>query len=144
MNKDIPQYSGIGYSGTGYLVTRVGTASSAIPLENAVVTVRGNQPNFSSVIVKLTTGMDGLTPKISLAAPPRENSESPGIEPRVATYNLDIQRDGYLRTTAQHVPIFDGITSVQPINLIPLPKNGYTDRFDPYSENVTNSEPPNL
>ncbi len=144
MNKDIPQYSNIGYSGTGYLVARVSTASSAIPLENAIVTIRGNLPNFSAVIVKLETGRDGLTPKISLAAPPRGNSEAPGIEPQFATYNMDIQLDGYLPATAQQIPIFDGITSVQPINLIPLPKNGYTDRFDPTAQNITNSEPQDL
>lgn len=144
MNRDIPQYSNIGYTGTGYLVIRASTASGALPLENASVTVRGNQPNFSAVIVELTTGRDGLTPKISLAAPPRGNSESPGIENPFATYNVDVQLDGYFPASAQQVPIFDGITSVQPVSLVPLPKNGFTDRFDPYSERVTDSEPPNL
>ncbi|MBQ7292901.1 MAG: hypothetical protein IJW79_04090 [Clostridia bacterium] len=144
MNRDIPQYSNIGYTGTGYLVIRASAASSAIPLEGAVVTVRGNQPNFSSVIVKLTTERNGLTPKISLATPPRGNSTSPGIENPFATYNVDVQLDGFFPTSAQQVPIFDGITSIQPINLIPLPKNGYTDRFAPYDEKVTDSEPPNL
>ena len=144
MNRDIPQYSNIGYTGTGYLVIRASTASGALPLENASVTVRGNQPNFSAVIVELTTGRDGLTPKISLAAPPRGNSEAPGIENPFATYNVDVQLDGYFPATAQQVPIFDGITSVQPVSLVPLPKNGITDRFDPYSERVTDSVPPNL
>ena len=144
MNRDIPQYSNIGYTVTGYLVIRASAASSAIPLEGAVVTVRGNQPNFSSVIVKLTTERNGLTPKISLATPPRGNSTSPGIENPFATYNVDVQLDGFFPTSAQQVPIFDGITSIQPINLIPLPQNGYTDRFAPYEERVTDSEPPNL
>ena len=144
MNKDIPQYQNIGYTGTGYLIIRASTASSAIPLEGATVSVRGNQPNFSAVIVKLQTGRDGMTPKISLAAPPRGNSESPGIENPFATYNVDVQLDGYFPVSAQQVPVFDSITSVQPINLIPLPKNGFTARFDPYSETVTASEPPNL
>ena len=144
MNRDIPQYTNIGYTGTGYLVIRASTASSAIPLEGASVTVRGNQPNFSAVIVELTTERNGLTPKISLAAPPRGNSTSPGMENPFATYNVDVQLDGYFPATAQQVPIFDGITSVQPINLIPLPKNGTTDRYDLDSQRVTDSEPPNL
>ena len=144
MNRDIPQYTNIGYTGMGYLVIRASAASNAIPLEGAIVTVRGNQPNFSSVIVKLTTGRNGMTPKISLAAPPRGNSTSPGIENPFATYNVDVQLDGFFPTSAQQVPIFDGITSIQPVNLIPLPKNGSTDRFDPYAEQVTDSEPPNL
>ena len=144
MNKDIPQYTNIGYTGTGYLVIRASTASSAIPLEGALVTVRGNQPNFSSVIVELTTEQNGLTPKISLAAPPQGNSMSPGLENPFATYNVDVRLNGYFPATAQQVPVFDGITSVQPINLIPLPKNGAPDRYDPYSQRVSDSEPPNL
>ena len=66
------------------------------------------------------------------------------MENPFATYNVDVQLDGYFPATAQQVPIFDGITSVQPINLIPLPKNGTTDRYDLYSQRVTDSEPPNL
>ena len=144
MNKDIPQYANIGYTGTGYLVIRASTASNALPVEGATVTVRGNQPNFSAVIVKMETGRDGLTPKISLSAPPRENSTSPGIENPFATYNVDVDLKGYFPTSAQQVPVFDGITSIQPINLIPLPQNGVSDRFDPYAERVSDSEPPNL
>ena len=144
MNRDIPQYENIGYTGTGYLVIRASAATGAIPLEGAVVTVRGNQPNFSSVIVKLTTGRGGMTPKISLAAPPRGNSISPGMPNPFATYNVDVNLEGYFPTSAQQVPIFDGITSLQPVNLIPLPKNGTPDKFDPYSLTVTESEPPNL
>ena len=144
MNRDIPQYSNIGYNGTGYLVIKTSAASNAIPLEGAIVTVRGNQPNFSSVIVKLITARNGMTPKISLAAPPRGNSTSPGIDNPFATYNVDVQLDGFFPASAQQVPVFDGITSIQPINLIPLPKNGFADRFNPYDEKVTDSEPPNL
>jgi len=144
MNRDIPQYANIGYTGSGYLVIRASTASGALPLEGATVSVRGNQPNFSAVIVTLTTERGGLTPKISLAAPPRGNSTSPGFENQFATYNVDVTLKGYFPASAQQVPIFDGITSVQPVSLIPLPKNGTSDRFDPYSERITNIEPPNL
>ncbi len=144
MNRDIPQYANIGYTGTGYLVIRASTASNALPIENATVTVRGNQPNFSGVIVKMQTGRNGLTPKISLATPPRSNSTSPGIENPFATYNVDVVLDGFFPSSAQQVPVFDGITSVQPINMIPLPQNGAGDRFDPNAERVTDSEPPNL
>lgn len=144
MNRDIPQYANAGYTGTGYLVIRASTASGALPLYRATVTVRGDQPNFSAVIVTMNTERNGLTPKISLAAPPGENSTAPGIKDQYATYNVDVQLDGYFPASAQRIPIFDGITSIQPIALIPLPKNGAPDRFDPFGERVTDSEPPNL
>ena len=141
MNYDIPQYQNIGYTGTGYLVVRVTTASEAIPLENATVTVLGNQPNFSSVIARLRTGNDGLTPKIALSAPPRALSEVPESElPPFATYNITVDKRGYSPVQMYRVPVFDGITSVQPADLIPLPKNGYPDSFSPFNETVIEGE----
>ena len=144
MNRDIAQYSDVGYTGIGYIVVRASAASGALPIEGATVTIRGNQPNFSAVIVKTETGRDGATPKISLATPPKSNSISPGIENPFATYNVDVHTDGFFTASIQQVPIFDGITSIQPVNLIPLPANGFADRFDPYSEQISDTEPPNL
>ena len=141
MNNDIPQYSDIGYTGTGYLVVRVTTASEALPLEGATVTVYGNQPDFSSAIARLQTGNDGLTPKSALMAPPRALSEVPGNgSASYATYNISVDREGYSPIEMYGVPLFDGITSVQPADMIPLPQNGYPDAFDPYSGSVVESE----
>ena len=141
MNQDISQYSNIGYTGVGYLVVRVTTASAALPLEDALVTVFGDRPDFSSVIAQLKTGADGLTPKIALSAPPRTLSEVPGNgETAYATYNITVNERGFYPLRIQHVPIFDGITSVQPANLIPLLENGYPDSFDPFTETVVEGE----
>ena len=145
MNNDIPQYSNIGYTGTGYLVVRVTTASEAIPLEGATVTVYGNQPDFSSVIARLQTGNDGLTPKIALVTPPRSLSEEPNsVRIPYATYNITVDKEGYSPTEMYGVPIFDGITSVQPADMIPLPQNGYPDAFAPYSGSVVESRAADL
>ena len=144
MNKDIPQYQGPEWSGTGYLTVRASMGSEAFPLEGARVTVRGNEPNFSAVIVELMTGRDGLTPKISLATPPRILTESPQEIPPYATYNIEASLDGFYPVVAENVPVFDGITSVQPINFIPLSKNGKPDRFDPYGTIYKENEPYDL
>ena len=141
MNNDIPQYQDIGHTGTGYLVVRATTASEALPLEGATVSVYGSLPDFSSVIARLRTGSDGLTPKLALKAPPRELSDSPNsrVSP-FATYNITVHKQGYTPIEAYRVPIFDGITSVQPADMIPLPQNGYPDSFDPYSVNIVEGE----
>ena len=137
MNNDIPQYSNIGYTGTGYLVVRATTASAALPLEGAVVSVYGNVDGFSSLIARLQTGKDGLTPKIALLTPPRELSESPGNGDRsFATYNVSVRMNGFAPLTLRGVPVFDGITSVQPADLIPLAENGYPDGFQPYGTSI--------
>jgi len=141
MNNDIPQYQDRGYTGTGYLVVRVTTASEALPLEGANVTVYGDEANFSSVIARLTTDNDGLTPKLALMAPPRSLSESANSHSRpFATYTVTVNKDGYYPLDSRSVPIFDGITSVQPADLIPLPQNGYPDSFIPYGTRITESE----
>lgn len=144
MNSNMPQYQNNGYTGKGYLVVRVSAASESIPLEGATVLIRGGEENDSSVIASLTSGSDGLTPKIALAAPPRSLSESPSNTRPFATYNVDVHLDGYPSISAQNVPVFDGITSVQSMVMIPLPKNGYPDAFTPFATRYTESTAPNL
>ena len=141
MNNDIPQYQNIGYTGIGYLVVRATTASEALPLEDATVTVYGSLPDFSSAIVRLKTGSDGLTPKIALAAPPRSLSASPeSALPPFASYNITVDKNGFSPIRMYRVPIFDSITSIQPADMIPLPKNGYPDAFSPHSEVIVEGE----
>lgn len=141
MNNDIPQYDDIGYTGTGYLVIRATTASEALPLEGATVTVYGTEDDFSSIIARLQTGNDGLTPKIALLAPPRSLSQVPeNGTSSYATYNVSVYKDGFSPLSLRRVPVFDGITSVQPADLIPRAENGYPDSFDPYGGRITEGE----
>ncbi len=103
----------------GYLTVRVSTASGAIPLEGATVNIRGSVPENSAVIRSLTTNSDGLTPTVTLAAPPRSASQSPdNTAPAYAVYNIDVFADGYIPAYFHNVPVFAGINSVQPAVLI--------------------------
>jgi 5-hydroxyisourate hydrolase-like protein (transthyretin family) len=114
--------------GTGYLVVQVTTASSAIPLEDATVTVTKDEENSTETLYVLRTGRDGRTVRVALEAPPRAGSLIYGGK-AFATYNIRAQADGYVRAEYNHVPIFDGITAIQQANLIPTPENGYPDDF---------------
>ena len=145
MNQDIPQYQSLGYTGRGYLVVRVSTASGALPLSGATVLVRGDEENFSAVIARLTSGEDGLTPKIALLAPPRSLSMSPASKQKpYASYHVEVYLDGYHDSLTHNIPIFDGITSVIPAEMIPIPKNGFPD-YDPNPTPQSNeSEAPEL
>ena len=109
------------YSEIGYLTVRVSTAGGAIPLENAAVNIRGGDVDDSSVIFALSTNSDGLTPTVSLPTPPRSASEAPQIStPAYAVYNVDVFADGYAPAFFHNVPVFSGITSVQPAILLPM------------------------
>ncbi len=127
-NTQIPQ------SDVGYLTVRVSTAGGAVPLELAAVNIRGGNVEDSAVIYALETNSDGLTPTVSLSAPPRAASQAPSeTVPAYAVYNIDVFAKGYVPAFFHNVPIFSGINSVQPAVLVP-------DSGDPAlnpSDNVT-------
>jgi len=134
--------------GYGYMIVRVTTARGAIPLSGAQVFVQNyfsdDTVGKGDVIAVYTTGASGLTQKFSLPAPPRALSMSPGNGKSYSTYNLTVSADGYSRRSYVNVPVFEGITSIQNVDMIPLPENGQTDRFDPRSEIIVESENPYL
>ncbi len=118
-------------TGTGYLIVWVATARGAIPLENATVNIReAATPDGAirgeggggegTLIAALHTDRDGLAPRVALNAPPRSLSESPGRTRPYALYDIDVALDGYGSNYYQNVPIFDTVTSLQTVELIPL------------------------
>ena len=139
------QTMGAGY---GYIIVRVSTARGAIPLEGATVTVRNYDPEFEAgrgdIIAVYTTNSSGLTERFALPAPPRELSMSPGNGKSYQSYNLTVTKDGYGNQEYINVPVFEGITAVQNADLIPLPENGQTDRYQYGSGQFFESENPKL
>ncbi len=136
-------------TGMGYLVTRVTTALGAIPVEGATVTIRDGMDSINdrgSVIATLTTNKDGLTPKIKLAAPSVSNSTSPGSLFPYASYNIDVLAEGYYRQFFNGVPVYEGITSIQPSMLVPIAQTTYpnyiNDNENYFEENVNPSLQP--
>lgn len=132
------------YNGTGYLVIRVSTANGAIPLSGARVTVRGEEEQNRDVYVRMETSSSGLTDKIALPAPLRALTDKPGAASPYALYGIDVFADGYKDIRFTAVPVFDTITSVQPVNMIPKPDNEYPDNLAPYDDIIVESEAPDL
>ena len=115
----------------GYLIVRVTTARGSIPLEGARVNVRDNSPEFAEnrgeLLYSLVTDSSGVTERISLPAPPKSASTSPGNAKPFSTYNLEVWREGYYAHQYLGIPIFEGITAVQQADLIPVSENGSPD-----------------
>lgn len=104
----------------GYLIITARTAGGALPVENAVVTVSDTAGNILYVVF---TDRSGSTPRLKLAAPPLANSEAPGMpEPPFYSYNVDTDIEGYRSVRNISVPIYPGITSIQPVELLPVPE----------------------
>ena len=117
--------------GIGYLVVHVTTAGGAIPLEGAKVDIQTYDPESASepetrgdTVASLITGSDGNTVRIPLSTPPKALSESPGNGRPYSLYQAEVTLEGYYSQTHIGIPMFDGITSIQPILLIPLSENG--------------------
>ena len=110
--------------GRGYLIVSVRAGEGAIPLEGALVTLRGGDATEGDAIASFITDRSGNTPRITLPAPPRINSESPNGGKPYASYSADISLDGYFTNLYTNIPIFDTITSVQAASLTPLPEDG--------------------
>ena len=103
----------------GYLTVKVSTARGAIPLEGALVQIRGSDASNSGILYSLRTDRDGKTPRITLPTPPLSASQSPGNTPSYADYTVEVFREGYQPLTFEQVPIFPSILSIQPAVMVP-------------------------
>lgn len=135
-------------SGTGYLIVHATTARGAIPLEGVQITLRNYEPQFSDtagdIVTVLTTDRSGNTERISLPAPQKSQSLTAGNRRPFAIYNLEAHLEGYRTQYYYALPIFDGITAVQPVDLVPLSENGTDAPFRETEDRFYESEAPNL
>lgn len=106
--------------GRGYITVSVRTAGGAIPVEGASITIKSSNGAESNIIAVMLTDSGGVSDIVALPAPPKENSLSPGQGPVCSYYTIDTDRSGYYSVVNSNVPIFDGITSVQQVLLVPV------------------------
>lgn len=128
----------------GYLIVNVSTARGVIPLKDASVTVSYNEPEGTSVFSVMTTDMSGKTEKLELPAPSRALSESPGNVKPYATYTITVEKDGYYPVTNAGVPIFAGVTSIQPVEMLPLAEYNSDTVYPRYGLDITEDRDQNL
>ena len=102
----------------GYIIVKATTAGGALPVEQAVVTVRDLEDRIISIMF---TDSSGLTQRLKVLAPPKSNSASPGTDlPPFYDYNIDTDKEGFISVRNVDVPVYPGITSIQTVELLPL------------------------
>lgn len=121
----------------GYLTVRAYTAGEALPVEGATVTVRDGGDGLITEEIIRVTGRSGETELIALPAPPANDSRSPSERRPYAIYDLTVTHPRFYPFNATGVPVFSGVTSLQPINMVPL-SNYETAEREP--EGITNSK----
>lgn len=99
----------------GYLRIWITSAGGTVPVQGIPVQVSDGEGNLLHV---LRTGESGLTKTVALSAPPADESLVPGTHP-YTNYLVTIEGEGFAPIRELSVPIFDGITSLQPITLLP-------------------------
>ncbi len=107
--------------GTGFLRIEASSANNALPVSNALVIITQYIDGVEKIVRIVETDADGRTELIELSAV-ENNGELLPVSPS-SNYNAIIFLDGYYEVQNKNIPIFSGITSLQPVNLIPLPAN---------------------
>lgn len=106
---------------TGYLVVAVSTAKTAIPLENALVTVYSILNNGDSeLIYTVRTNRSGQTSALPLPAPPIGNSLTPGNPFPYSKYSVRVDYDGFYPISLSDITVFPDIVATLPVYLVPL------------------------
>lgn len=125
------------YPETGYIRVKVSSSNQALPVKGAGITISKNIDSQNYVIHQETSDRSGLTRNLPLPAPDDQSSMTPGGNgtPRFAVYDMLVQRDGYVPVIYRSIPVFSGVVTVQPVQMVP-------QTADPDSQKVMEYEAP--
>lgn len=110
----------------GYLRVHAYTSDGFIPLEGTAVAVRDE--NGTLIATRLTDKSGRITP-IRISSPDEANSKDPNYLGQPFTVvSLRAEHPGYEQISVNQVQLFAGVTTLQPLEMIPL--GLYPDRLD--------------
>ena len=115
----------------GKIVVKVSSADGAIPIEGATVAVRVEDGDGTGIVAIKTTNESGETGEVIIGTPSPSLSLSP--DPAAIPYSLasvEVTAYGYYSTANINVPVFPGVTTVQSVNMYPLPE-GTPEGYQP-------------
>ena len=121
----------------GTLLFQVTGGQGSVPIAGATVVISKKLPNGHTLSVTTMTDESGKTEEFSLPAPSRDKSQTPGGTDVFAVYDALISAPGTVAVVVHDIPIFDGITTIQPVALS-FDVNG--ERQDE-TESITDTEP---
>ena len=106
-------------AGEGDLQVRVESAVSAIPIENARVSI-AYSGDPASTIEELSTNNIGRTDIVELATPPLAYSLTPDQPQPYSEYTVRVEATGFQSVDVSGVEIFSGIKAIQNIRMRPM------------------------
>ncbi len=106
----------------GSLVIHATSGSQAVPVGGATVIIRLSGENGADAQLRvLVTDESGLTVPIRIETPSAAESLSPGGKKPYTEISAEIVAPNYYSTAITGIPIYPGITSIQPVRMIPRP-----------------------
>lgn len=107
-------------TGGGSLVFMVFTASEALPVAGAAITVSTRIDGEQHEMFKAVTNQSGETEAMTLPAPSKELSQDfdNDIQP-FSLYDATVSRNGFTKVILRDIPVFDGVRSIQRVAMIP-------------------------
>ena len=111
---------------TGGIIAIVTSLKEIYPLKGAKVTIfTGNYNGDMNILDTDFTDESGRTKTFILAAPERQLSQSSGAsEKPYASYNMMVERDGYIDNIHLNIPVFSGVVSLQGSDMMLLETAG--------------------
>ncbi len=105
---------------TGMLKLQVTAADSGFPIENAKVYIKNS--GSDEALYTLYTDISGITQTVELFAPDKQLSLNPdNKEQPFSLYDVEVEYQKYYTVEINGVSVFQDLTSIQNINLPPLP-----------------------
>ena len=104
---------------TGYLRVSVSGGRGVIPVAGAKVTVSRADLSLCPHCLTVFTDINGNTPPIPLPTVSQTLTMMPDANEAFSLYTVQTESAGLGTVINRHVEIFDGVTAVQQVNMIP-------------------------
>lgn len=112
----------------GYLKTAVTTGRGVLPVPNAQVIVTRVVNEEEILEQAARTDISGYTPLFTLPAVSGIYSQSPANADPFTYYTIYVRADGFYPVRLRNVPLYGGVTAIQPVDLIPVAEGDTSDR----------------
>lgn len=104
---------------SGVIKTQVFTARRTYPVGNAQVNLYKVFPDGAYLIDSQFTDRSGQVKPVTVPALERSLPETPGDPAPYVSYRITVSHPDFMDAVIEQVPVFEGVTSLQAVDLIP-------------------------
>lgn len=109
------------FSENGTFYVRTYSAGGALPVEGALVRIRGASEENRGFARSYLTDISGVTDVVSLPTPPKYLSEIPNTRDiPYSSYDVEVLKDGFYTKHYYNVAMFSDTEAVLPVLMIPV------------------------